>query len=243
MYPGEKIFKSECDITYLFQKPQQPCRYMLVIFSGFSLPGQPPMYNYIRTLNSMNCYKLFILDNYGPRGCYYLGCNKNFYVASSAFYLISNLARGHNIRFQNIITAGSSKGGYAALYFGFKYRFGHVVSGAPQTLLGDYLIGLRASLETAHFVSGGTDKSSWQFLNNILFEATKTAKQAPNVYIQVGKEDHHLKEHVIPYINLLSRQNLNCTLDLVNYGSHADVAEYFPPYLISQLKTIIESDG
>ena len=44
---------------------------LMIVFSGFS--PQKPMYNYMRTLkNVKSINKLFILDDFGYRGSYYL---------------------------------------------------------------------------------------------------------------------------------------------------------------------------
>lgn len=44
---------------------------LIVIFSGFPA-GEKPLYNYMRTLKDVKADKLFILDDFGYKGSYYL---------------------------------------------------------------------------------------------------------------------------------------------------------------------------
>lgn len=44
----------------------------------------------------------------------------------------------YQVKLNNVITVGSSKGGYAALYYALKYGFGHAIAGGPQVKLGDF---------------------------------------------------------------------------------------------------------
>ena len=133
MIINEDIHHTNLDITYHFEKSPCNSKYLLVIFSGFNRIEATPQktYNYIRALNGVNYNKLFILDSYGPRGCYYLGENMSFEVETSVVSLISKISTMYDIPNKNIITVGSSKGGSAALYFGMKYYYGHVISAVP----------------------------------------------------------------------------------------------------------------
>lgn len=111
---------------------------LVVVFSGF--PGNAKAkYNYIRTLKSLNCNKLFLLDDFGykKRGAYYLGEGGDFYVQDLVKELILKTKDELNINY--IITAGSSKGGTSAIYHGLRVRANAVIAGAPQYFIGDYL--------------------------------------------------------------------------------------------------------
>lgn len=78
---------------------------------------------------------MFILDDFGPneRGSYYLGENKNFYIEELVINLLEEIQAEFN--FKKKIFIGSSKGGYAALYFGTKTYADCIICGAPQSIL------------------------------------------------------------------------------------------------------------
>lgn len=87
---NEKIYSSNLDIKYYFEESASKSEYLLVIFSGFNRIDAKiqKQYNYIRALSGIDCNKLFILDSYGSRGCYYIGKNMNFEVETSVLSLI-----------------------------------------------------------------------------------------------------------------------------------------------------------
>src|SRR5690606_14537001 len=109
-----------------------------IVFSAFSTEYMYN-FNYIETLKDIKTNKLFILDDFDSKGSYYLGRGSNFSIESSVISLILNKCAEHNIPINNIITLGSSKGGYSALYFGVKYSFGHIITLAPSLFLGTFL--------------------------------------------------------------------------------------------------------
>lgn len=109
---------------------------MLIIFAGFAT-GDKRMYNYVRSLRDLNIDKLYILDTWGFRGSYYLYEN-----GSSQPMLATDKIIEHYLsrkKYRNVYTAGTSKGGTAALYFGLKHKVKAVFSGACQYNLGTYL--------------------------------------------------------------------------------------------------------
>src|SRR5690606_31417746 len=92
---------------------------LLVVFSAMVGEGQSPVYNYVIKFNNIKCNKLYILDEYGyqKRGSYYLGENNNFFIDKAVTKLIDFISNEHGFNRKNIITTGTSKGGFAALYF------------------------------------------------------------------------------------------------------------------------------
>lgn len=237
-FDGEKIFNSAQQLKYVFQPAKGECDFLVVGFSGFAPADSLPRYNYLRTLKGLNVNKLSILDDQGERGCYYLGKNRVFDVEVSAIALITSLANENNIPHSNIICCGSSKGGYASLYFGIKYGFGHVIAGAPQTLLGNYLyyVGRKcpALYPTLEFISGGTSEEDIRFLNNLLFDVVESAKKIPDILIHVGSGDHHYKGHVQPFIQHLKNNGFDCILDIGDFSSHNEVT-FFQKLLVEKI--------
>lgn len=236
-FEGEKIFYAKQQIKYVFI-PTIDCDYLVVGFSGFAPVGSPPKYNYLRTLENVEVNKLFILDDQGERGSYYLGKNRVFDVEESVLSLIISIADKYNIKHKNIICCGSSKGGYASLYFGIKYGFGHIIAGAPQTYLGNYLKKMSNTATTLEFIAGDKTEENVHFLNKLLYDVVDNVKKIPNTYIQVGNGDHHYKGHVLPFVDYLKKRGFECVLDVCNNNNHGDVS-FYKEFLLDKLIEII----
>lgn len=236
---NEKTFNSARNINYLFQPSNTKTNNLVVIFSAFNPKGAPPAYNYIRTLQNFDVNKLFILDNHGERGCYYLGENRVFDVEASVVALITHIANQNDILHENIICCGSSKGGYTSLYYSIKYGFGHAIVGAPQTYLGKYL-SQADEYPTLEFIAGDSNEESIQFLDGLLFDLVKQTKKIPHLTIHVGSGDHHYKGHVLPFVEHLKNHGYDCYLDVKDYTDHGEV-KYYQEILIKQLKDKIPS--
>jgi hypothetical protein len=139
-FPGEAVFaEGQHAVRYVLQRGAAGSRHLCVVFAGMR---REPKYTYVRTLAPVRAHRLFVLDDYGPHlpefgypGCYYLGRDREFSFEASVSALLNKVGSDLGVAGVDRIACGSSKGGWAALYYGFKYGFGHVVVGAPQTRL------------------------------------------------------------------------------------------------------------
>jgi hypothetical protein len=233
---NEKIFHSTVNLTYYFERHEES-EFLIVVFSAMN-PENQFAYNYIQTLEHLKCNKLFILDSFGKQGCYYLGNNRDFSVETSVASLINYISRQCNVRMENIITVGSSKGGFAALYFGIKYNYGYIISGGPQTKLGDFLIDHLKNYEVTKYIAGDCSGEDKLYLNNIMYNIINDMVIQPNIFIHVGKGDYSYKNQVIPLINAFNDKKIKYSLDLQNYLRHDDLRQYFPPYIAKVISGI-----
>lgn len=240
MIKGESVFKGEVDVKHLF-KQGEDSDVMAVVFSGFSTEGKPPLYNYIRTLEGFTCSTLFILDDFGCRGSYYLCKQRNFSIERSVISLINKIAEEKGIK--KIISCGSSKGGYASLYYAIKYGFDAAICGSPQYYLGDYLISTKnqSMNEVAKFMSGGCFQNDKLFLNSILRDVILNSQNKPELYIHLGEGEIHYTHHVKPMIEDLKSSGREYKLDLGPYSSHAEVAKFFPEFLRKNISRKLNS--
>lgn len=232
-FPGEQTFICSKEIKYVFEPATVKRNSLVVVFSGFNPKGSSPAYNYIRTLKNLDVNKLFILDDQGERGCYYLGENRKFDIEASVVSLITKIANENNILHSNIICCGSSKGGYASLYFAIKYGLGKVIAGAPQTYLGSYLKSAN-EYPTLEYIAGDTSDGSVSFLNNIMYDVVAQVKKAPKIFIHVGKGDHHYKGHVLPFTTKLKDKGFEFFLDVKDYSDHGDVS-FYQKFLVDKI--------
>ena len=237
MFKGEKVFSGEQNVKYYFQKSYKSTDSLMIVFSAFSAIGRPPAYNFIRTLEEFDANKLFILDDFGCRASYYLCKNRDFTIERSVIQLINSIVEEHNIK--TIISCGSSKGGYAALYYGIKYGFDYIISASPQYLLGDYLLKQTNSKAIVEFMSGSSNQEDHDYLNNIMSQMIKETSNKPNIFIHLGEQESHYTNHVKPLLAELENQQISYTLDLGDYSKHSDVAKYFPQILKDKIRTIL----
>lgn len=219
---------------------------LVVIFQAIS---KTQSYNYIKTLKNSYINRLYIKDDCGgdilTKSSYYLGKNKQLTIAEDTQKLILETARVLNIKKKNIVFAGSSKGGYAALYHGYNLGIGRIIPGGPQVLLGDYLYQLSPNSIRHHIfksIAGGFTNDNKLWANNLLYEALKNAdKPYPQTKIHIGIGEPHYNEHVLPFMEWVSKLNItNVTMDIKNYDSHEELAEFYPIFLREEIDKFIK---
>ncbi len=243
MIINEDIHSSNLDITYHFEKSTCNSKYLVVVFSAFNPVNAKikKSYHYIRTLSELNCNKLFILDSYGPMGCYYLGENMSFEVETSVVSLISKISTMYDIPNKNIITVGSSKGGSAALYFGMKYYYGHVISAVPQTKIAKFVLSGVSKKSTADYMLG-TDESvrdsNVEKLNNIIYKQFQH-NNFTEINLLSTEKDEQYQEHIAPLLELINSRSLKSNVVIDNdIIGHNDVTRFFPDFLNKKLMEI-----
>ncbi|APC48952.1 hypothetical protein BME96_12450 [Virgibacillus halodenitrificans] len=235
----EKVLKSEKEfkinaeasrIKYLFQSNEKSDK-LLVIFSGFPLKGKPPVYNYVLTFRNLNCNKLFILDDFGndPRGTYYLGTNENWFLVDELTNLISDIQNKTGIKNDNVTLTGSSKGGFAALYYAFKNNYGNVIAGEPQIMVGDYLSATQ-HLGVFNNIMGEHSQEKRDKLNNALLEVIEQKKNFPNkIQILCGKNnDYYLNAHIKYLTTFLDKKSIPYNLKLGDFNEHSQIGKHYP---------------
>ncbi|MGG4466557.1 accessory Sec system protein Asp2 [Paenibacillus alvei] len=228
----EKNFKIKADsgrIKYIFQENKESDD-LLVIFSGFPLKGKPPVYNYISTFRNLECNKLFILDDFGNdyRGTYYLGTNEDWFLKDEITNLISHIKNKTGIKNENITLTGSSKGGFAALFYAFKDTYGSVIAGEPQILVGDYVS--KKNIGVFNNIMGEYSEEKKEKLNKTLFEVIEERGKYPSKIIVIcGKEnDWYLKNHIYHLTSFLDKKGVSHELVLRDFSDHSQIAKFYP---------------
>lgn len=235
IYDENTYNKSYLPIKYLYKRTIDSNK-LIIVFSGFD---NPPKYRYTLSLRGFDCNQLFILDDYGGRGCYYLGKNPEFLVEKSVSSLINEIINNEDIKKENVICAGSSKGGWAALYYAIKYDLGYAVVGAPQIRIVQYL-NFSNALDVKEYMLGKNfDKKEALNVDNILIDLVKEKEKFPKIYVQVGIGDgHHLCKHILPFEKALRDNNKYMSLKLEKYSDNNDVANFYPAFLCNKIINI-----
>ena len=226
----EKTYKQ---VTYYF-KNYPKTDTLIIIFSGFSQMGKKPRYNYVNHIGkNIKAKKLFILDNHGynKAGSYYLGENGNWYLPNDICELIDNIKNKYKIRTR--ITAGTSKGGTAALVYGIKCQATAIISGAPQYYIGKYL-NTEKHLPILSALVDNINTASVanldEYVRNVIISASKSVK--PAIYLHYSPKEIMYEEHIVDMICDL-KNNGYCLIEdnMYQYTEHSDVGKYFIPYV------------
>lgn len=229
------------NIKYTFYEPEVKNSKLLVVFSAM-MPKYDYKYNYYNTLKDFNSYQLYIKDDAGEYGNYYIASNKNPEVQTNIVSLIFNIIRKYNIPLENVTLIGSSKGGFAALYYGLKYGFRNIIAGAPQTLLGNFVLDEAPHNNVAKVISGGEEEGDKLYLNNVLYDLEFFSHEFPNYFICVGSTDHHLDGHIKPFINHLNNLGKKIDFKIIPNSNHNDLKLFFKDYLYESLNNIYETN-
>ncbi|OAS88213.1 MULTISPECIES: heparinase II/III domain-containing protein [Metabacillus] len=237
----EKTYVTNRSLRYHFE-PAKDDRFkdrLFVVFSALT-PTNKFIYNYMRSLEEIQANKLFILDDFGDQGSYYIGNKRDFSIETAVASLIQYIMSKHDILHKNVTTVGSSKGGYAALLFGIKYHFGNIIAGAPQSKIGHFLINQAGHPNIATYISGGADEADCYYLDQIIYQIlNQPSDLSPKINILVGNKDHHYVNHVIPFCDALREKGYKVDLEVEQGTTHDDLRTTFPPYMVHKVKTIV----
>jgi predicted esterase len=181
---------------------------------------------------------LFILDDFGYQksGSYYLAENGDFELETAISALIDLLRR--QLSPKSSIYLGSSKGGYAALYYGLTHEAEHIIIGAPQYYLGQYL-DTEKHRPILNGIMGNDSKGSIQKLDNLLHNKIFSSKGIKSkVYVHYSKNEHTYEEHIKDLIKDLRENEIECIEDIKDFLNHSDVSKHFPAFLNEVIKKI-----
>lgn len=238
----QKSFQSgNVHLKYIFHRNDES-KDLVIVFSACTRNGVKARYNYMRTLQDIHTNKLFILDDFSPdkRGCYYLGEYPDFEVESAVTELIQWVCG--KISPRKIVMCGSSKGGYAALNFGMEnYQIPvTMIVGAPQYHLGEYLKSfpvLFPYIKGVHEADEVISELNVHLANKL--SETDGAKK--EVYLHYSYKERTYQEHVADFIADLRKLGIRMYMDERDYEAHSSISLYFPDYLKTTLRKVLES--
>ncbi|MBC1473824.1 Two component regulator three Y domain-containing protein [Listeria grandensis] len=227
-------------LNYILEKSTQKDAPLIIIFSAFPRTGMKATYNYLRTLKDIRANKLFILDNFGfdKRGAYYLAENGDFKIMEAVENIIDTFKT--KLQSEKMIFVGTSKGGFASLYFGMKKGADYIISGAPQYKLGNYLSDIPEKAPVLKSIMGSTDQRQIDILNELLTRQLKdTQGMLPKVYLHFSNKEHTYEEHIEMLVEDLMNEGYPIVLDVCEYKIHQEVSLFFPPFLTKTLAEIL----
>ena len=242
---NEHIYFNDLPIRYVFHESPIKSDILVVCFSGISsmdFQGGKPVYNYIKTLEGLPVHRLYILDEFQNKFCYYLGKQGNREFERSVNALITTKANELEVPSQNIVSVGSSKGGTAALYYSLTYNYGHTIVGAPQIRISDFLKGLSKNVymqEVFYFLHGENEALLADYYNNLLYTRMVENRKKPEMFFHIGDEDYHYQEHLVPFLNYCDSLRIPYNLDIQSYSDHSQTGTFFSPFLRNTMVKLI----
>ena len=201
---------------------------LLIIFSAFS--GNKRRYNYVKGLRNLNIDKLYILDPFGCKGSYNMYENGSDYPERMTRELIDSVLSNH--QYKAVYTAGSSKGGTCAIYFGLIIKADAIFAGASQFNLGSYVH--RPDHEDIFLGMMGKDAGEEEalLLNKVMPTIMEKEKGTKSVlHILYSKNELTYERQIVD----LLAQARKCDISVVeieeSFQDHDDVGKYFLPYV------------
>lgn len=212
---------------------------MVVVFSGFPMAHQMPVYNYLLLLVGQSDYNaLFILDDFISKpggGSFYLGSGGDYYAPELIGQIIEQYRNKWNIR--TLVTAGGSKGGTCALMQGIPLAADYIIAGACQYYIGSYMKTGSNSYEDLVGKTGSVEE-----LDRLMPELLKTyanSPKKPQILLHYSDREHTYREHIVDLREALQHYGYPIVLeDVADYSGHAAVGEYFPPFFMKMLRAI-----
>lgn len=230
---NQKIYHIENGkkIKYLFfpKKSDE----LIISFSGFAGENKKPKYNYIKTLKGVEKNQIYILDDFGYKksGSYYLGENGDYFLEREIPRLVNKIKHKYNIK--KVYTIGTSKGGWACLYYGILLGCDVVICGAPQYYIGNYLNTTCYHKKILKSITRNQEKWEIKDLNYKLRNAIKEFDISNIKFIiHYSKNEHTYKDHICYLLKDLKSENAYIEEDISNYLSHHEVGIYFKKVLL-----------
>ena len=242
---NEKKFKSEGHVIKYILETTQNSNDLVVIFSGIPRVGIKARYNYMRTLKDVNVNKLFILDDlgYDERGGYYLGKDKDFFMERASIKLIEQVKTDLSIK--RTIYCGSSKGGWAALFFGVRDGGSSIVAGSLQYLMGTFVSKNKRMRENLMKYVMGNDYTEIdvKFLDDLLKNTLeKHQNNNCDIHLHYSDSEYTYRQYTVHLLKDLKRLGFNYTEDVHHYKKHDELSLYYPPFLFKKINELIERE-
>ncbi len=221
----EKHFNKRLKYLFIDNKSDT----LMIVFSAFSTTNIRT-YNYVRSLKTLKFDKLYILDVWGYRGSYYLFENGESYPKVETMLLINSILSKK--KYRSIYTAGTSKGGTAAIFYGLELNVSMIFAGACQYNLGTYL----TLPEHSAIFKGMMGKFAGLKEKNILdsiMPAQLLAHSGSNVVIHLiySKNEITYEADIISLLGQLRLCEYNVVEKEYYFFNHGDVGRYFIDYM------------
>lgn len=241
LYKEKHLKSNGINLKYILEKNRNS-KDLIVVFSGMPRPGMKARYNYMRTLKDVKVNKLFILDDFGfdGRGAYYLGKNRDFNIERAVLELIPKIKSDLSI--EKTIYCGSSKGGWAAMYFGMRDKNSIIIAGGLQYRLGHRLtvVEILRTNTMSYIMGENYTDADVDYLNDLLKNVIEENRNNDNkIYLHYSDSESTYDRYMIYLLEDLNNLGIPYDEDIAHYKSHNEIAFYFPPFLSETLNKVL----
>jgi hypothetical protein len=229
------VFSGEKPVHYLLELPKDRApKRLAVVFSALEGPwefGEA----HRTTLKGLDpeAATLYVLDDFGEQGAYYLANGRNPAEFRSVQGLLHSVLRQVGLGPSDAITMGSAKGGTAAIMHGVSLGAARVIAGAPEVRIGNYL--KQVSPVTLDYIAGGTGESSIRWANGAMLRALESGVRSTSIEIVLGQRDHHFEGHVKAFVPESQALGYDVSLLLAPGTPHPELGAVFRSYLESSV--------
>lgn len=186
-------------------------------------PSKRYPYTLLAGLKYLNCRKIYIKDDKGLVGDYYLGVNGGFETKSAVCEFINNKIIEYKILKSNTIAFGFSKGGFAALLFAHEIGMNSVICAIPQFNLVKWIDKYKPHLSYIYPENAG--ESEKRIYANILGDAISSSIKYPKrVYIFTSRNDETFSDHIPKLLHSLEEKG--CSKVMISYNDEVFVTRH-----------------
>lgn len=204
------------EISYMRKPARYDTKHLVIVFSGFSGNGKPT-YNYHNSFSECPAEVVWIQDNFSGGESYYLCANGKFDIEPAVYEFISKIMRELDLTPSDCTLLGSSKGGSAAMYYGFKYNFANIIASVPQFRIGSY-VEEDWPYALKHMTRGLSEASTRDIqakLDNMIADAINNSNPDKNVYLISSLADPQYETEIAQNLIHLKKFN-NFNLIMAN---------------------------
>lgn len=228
------VFAGEKPVNYLLEVPEGGAEDLAIVFTAIHKPWDFT-YNYRSSIDGLKAAKLFVLDDFGDQGAYYLANGRSESEFRSVQGLLQTVLRQLDIGSDRVTTIGSSKGGSSAILHGVAIGAARVIAGAPQTRLGSFLATPHPNI--LEYIAGGTSAADVAWADAALERALASGVRATAIDIVVGRSDHHYSRHVVPFAATARSLGYAVNVLALPGTPHAKIGAAFRSYLESWVRS------
>ena len=139
-------------------------------------------------------------------------------------------------RYLRVYTAGTSKGGTCAIYYGLLFRVNEVFSGACQYNLGTYLWREEFRKIFYGMMGKGTGKNEVAVLNQIIKQKIKECKGNDTIiHVFYSKKELTYERQIVDLLHDLDTYGIPHLKIESDFEKHEDVASPFVQYVFNYL--------
>ncbi|PCC82749.1 hypothetical protein COM45_08000 [Corynebacterium accolens] len=231
-----ETFYGEKPVRYLLENAERASDGLLVVFSAVNPVGDFT-YNYRASLTDYSGAVMYILDDFGDQGAYYLAGNREQAEFRSVQGALRSVLQRLDVKPSSVTTLGSSKGGTAALIHGVALGARRVYAGGPQFRVGSFLKTPHPNILT--YMAGSCSSESVRWADEIVRRSLMSGARQTELVVVVGENDGHYRKHAVPLVDQARALGYKASLFLLPGTTHAELGAAFRQFVSSFAKMTI----